>query len=173
MKLIESKTVTTGVSAVEFTSIPQDGTDLVVKVSNVYTTAYGNLSIQFNNVTTNYSGRFLQGRPAGPNVVADTNPLAASLQIHANANDTSGIIPGSIDVYIPNYTASQNKSVSADSVVERNNAETYLTITAGLWSNTAAITSLKILTSTTMTANTVLSLYKITKGSDGIVTTSP
>jgi hypothetical protein len=172
MKLIESKTVTTGVAEVEFTSIPQDGTDLVVKVSNVYTTAYGNLSIQFNSVTTNYSGRFLQGRPAGGNAVSETNPLSASILIHANANDTSGIIPGSIDVYIPNYTGSQNKSLSADSVVERNNAETYLTITAGLWSNTAAINSLKIITSTTMTANTVISLYKITKGSDGIVTTS-
>jgi hypothetical protein len=172
MKLIESKTVTTGVAEVQFTSIPQDGTDLLVKVSNVYTTAYGNLSIQFNNSTTNYSGRFLQGRPISGNAVSQTNPLSGSIQIHANANDTSGIIPGSIDIYIPNYTASQNKSVSSDSVVERNNDETYLTITAGLWSDTSAITSLKILTSTTITANTVVSLYKITKGSDGIVTTS-
>ena len=172
MTLIETRTVGTAVSAVDFTSIPQDGTDLLLKVSNVYTTAYGNLSIQFNNAITNYSGRFLQGRPAGPNVVTDPNPLTASIQIHANANDTSGIIPGSIDVYIPNYTASQNKSVSADSVVERNNAETYLTITAGLWSDTAPITSLKILTSTTMTNNTVISLYKITKGSSGGVVVS-
>jgi hypothetical protein len=45
-------------------------------------------------------------------------------------------------------------------------------ISAGLWSNTAAITSLTFLpeSGTQFEIGTTISLYKITSGSDGIVT---
>jgi hypothetical protein len=47
--------------------------------------------------------------------------------------------------YIPNYAGSNNKSVSADNAREANQAtDTYLVMDAGLWSNTSAITSIKI-----------------------------
>ena len=51
----------------------------------------------------------------------------------------------SIDLYIPNYTSSNNKSFSVDSVAENNSATVnQLDLIAGLWSQTAAITSISL-----------------------------
>ena len=78
-------------------------------------------------------------------------------------------------MYIPNYTGSTNKSISVDSVTENNATNNLMNIQAGLWSNTAAITSILFTSDTAggFLAGSTISLYKITKGSDGIVTTSP
>jgi hypothetical protein len=48
----------------------------------------------------------------------------------------------SADIYIPNYTSSDYKSISIDTVTEKNATDAYMRLTAGLWSNTAAITSI-------------------------------
>jgi hypothetical protein len=50
----------------------------------------------------------------------------------------------STQVYIPNYAGSANKSFSSENMTENNGATTFMTLHAGLWSNTAAITSIKI-----------------------------
>jgi hypothetical protein len=49
---------------------------------------------------------------------------------------------GNGELYIPNYAGSTNKSYSADSVAETNATATFMYLTAGLWSNTAAINSI-------------------------------
>ena len=51
---------------------------------------------------------------------------------------------GNMEIYIPNYAGSSNKSVSVNQVGEDNAATAYATLLAGLWSNTAAITSIKL-----------------------------
>ncbi len=48
------------------------------------------------------------------------------------------------EIYIPNYTASVNKSVSIDSVTENNATSAIAALDAGLWANTAAITSINL-----------------------------
>jgi hypothetical protein len=46
-------------------------------------------------------------------------------------------------------------------------------LTAGLWNDTTAITSLTLVPAAgSFIAGSTVSLYKVTKGSDGIVTTS-
>ncbi len=50
----------------------------------------------------------------------------------------------SADIYIPSYLATQNKPVSIDSATENNATEAYRAATAGLWRNTAAITSINL-----------------------------
>ena len=169
MKLIESKTLGSTQNAIEFTSIPQDGTDLVILCS-VRTTNSGatGVYISFNGSTTSFSSRYLDGN--GASVSRGTLARYAG-----NATDSSHTANtfSNIMTYIPNYTGSTNKSYSTDSVTENNGTTAFQDLVAGLWSNTAAITSLAIASSPgDLVAGSIISLYKITKGSDGIVTTS-
>jgi len=167
MKLIESKTLGTAQASIEFTSIPQDGTDLVVFCSlrtNVNAIA---ATLSFNTGGT-YTRRRLQGD--GSSVISDT--ASVDLVVNASTGTTTNTFSNT-QIYIPNYTGSTAKSYSSDSVTENNSTEAYQTLIAGRWSETAAITSLKITVANTLDAGSIISLYKITKGSDGIVTTSP
>jgi hypothetical protein len=76
------------------------------------------------------------------------------------------------EIYIPNYTVSNFKSFSFDSVVENNvvGGETYNVLGSGLYRNTSSITNLTLSTSGSGFAqHSTFSLYGITKGSDHIV----
>jgi hypothetical protein len=172
MKLIESKTLLSAAASIEFTSIPQDGTDLVVLASaRSTTTGFGvhhNLLLRPNGATTNQTDRVLYGTGTAAASNTDTVIRGNITSSGATANTF-----GNAMFYIPNYAGATNKSVSVDSVTENNATEAHQYLTAALWSNTAAITSLTLLAGTgDLAAGTRISLYKITKGSDGIVTTS-
>jgi hypothetical protein len=91
----------------------------------------------------------------------------------APSNTATANIFGNTQLYIPNYTGSTNKTYSSDAVAENNATLTYSNILAGLWSNTAVISSLSITSeATTFAIGSTISLYGVLKGSDGIVTTS-
>jgi hypothetical protein len=169
MKLIESKTLATATASIEFTSIPQTFTDLVVVCSlrGDQNANNGFTNIGFNSSTSNFSTRFLQGSGS-----AASGTGVRGIAYLSNAFFTSNTFD-STTVYIPNYTGSTNKSFSADSVVENNATSGWQFIVAGLWSNTAAITSIQITPNTgNFIAGSIISLYGVLKGSDGIVTTS-
>jgi len=68
---------------------------------------------------------------------------------------------GNGQVYIPNYAGSNNKSTSADTVSEDNATLAYSALTAGLWSNTAAITSITIAAVTNFAQYSTAYLYGI------------
>jgi hypothetical protein len=173
MTLIESKTLLSAAASIEFTSIPQDGTDLVMVVLG-RTTRTGDprdlLILRFNGDTNsaNYTTKRLGGD--GGNAFSDTGAGPLSL---SSADATANTF-GNTSYYIPNYTAAINKSFSSDGVSENNSTVAGQNLIAGLWSNTAAITSLAFTsgTSSNFVAGSTVSLYKVTKGSDGIVTTS-
>jgi len=174
MKLIESKTLATAAASIEFTSIPQDGTDLVLVISartNRSTDVDDGMNISLNSSTTGFSTRFLYGYGTTVASGTDTRWIGSA---NSNGGSTSNTFNNS-SIYFTNYTAATNKSYSIDSVSENNGTLALLGIWAGLWSNTAAITSITIspITGPNFVAGTMMSLYKITKGSDGIVTTSP
>jgi hypothetical protein len=173
MKLIESKTLVSSQAAIEFTSIPQDGTDLVVLFSaRTADTAAGPAGqIFFNGSTAGLSERSLEGDGSGRSSFTTSFGYAGTI----NWTGTTANTFSSSAIYIPNYTGSTNKSFSVDSVTENNATLSVQTITAGLWSNTEAITSITLRRNGAtfdLLAGTTASLYKITKGSDGIVTTS-
>lgn len=179
MELIETKTLGTAAASIEFTSIPQDGTDLLLTVSARSARAANQDEINFklNSSTTNYSYRQLFGG-AGSGAIstgsAGGTPAYMFSGIVPAANNTTNTF-GNILIYLTNYAGATNKSISIDSVSE-NNAATWfqLDLVAGLWSNTSAITSVTFAStnSANFVAGSTISLYKITKGSDGIVTTS-
>jgi hypothetical protein len=147
--LISSATVGAGGAAnIEFTSIPATYTDLAIYLSIRSARAANQdpLRMQFNSTTTGYSYRQLYGGAAGGSIVTGSDlGSVAFAGISPAANNTANTF-SSQWIYIPNYTASSNKSYSIDSVSE-NNASTYfqLDLIAQLWSNSAAISSIKLL----------------------------
>lgn len=164
-QLIETKTLGTNAASIEFTSIPQDGTDLLVVYSIRSVDSIVLMNIAFNSNTANFAARYLQGN--GSAVGTQSNEarfVGAAMGVTLNTF-------GNSQLYIPNYTGSINKSWSVDSVSEANQTQSYQEIIAGIWSNTSAITSLAFtLSSGNIVAGSTISLYKITRGtSNGVV----
>jgi hypothetical protein len=160
-ELIASSTVPSTQAAIEFTSIPSTFTDLCVKLS-VRSTRTGypadDIIVQFNNVTTGYSARTIRVSPS-LSVSSSTETIITGFA--ADADQTASTF-GSAELYIPNYAGSTNKSASFDSVTENNATAAPMEMVAGLWSNTAAITSMKFtLSVASFAANSTAYLYGV------------
>ena len=172
MKLIQTVTVGSGGAAnIEFTSIPQTYTDLLVMTSLRTTGSnpgYYVLSFQvrLNNSTTGYTGKFLGGSGGGSAFSFDQNN--AYVGWLPNVAATSNTF-GNGKIYIPNYTSSNYKSLSCEIVSESNNStEVYMALKSALWSNTSPVTSINIVPeSGNFVEYSSVSLYGITKGSGG------
>ena len=152
-----------GASNIEFTSIPSTYTDLCVKLSvRSARTGYpaDDIIAQFNNVTTGYSSRTIR---VSPTSVVSSSTETIITGFASDADQTASTF-GSAELYIPNYAGSTNKSVSFDSVTENNATAAPMEMTAGLWSNTAAITSIKFtLSVSTFVQYSTATLYGISK----------
>jgi hypothetical protein len=145
--LIASSTVGSGgVSSVTFSSIPSTYTDLIVKMTCRFDQPYdaANLNIRFNgDSAANYSTRRLKG--TGSAAQSDNTSAATQMVFNYGAgNNLTANTFNNGEMYIPNYTSSNYKSVSSDVVTENNATAAYTVLQAGLWSNTAAITSIAI-----------------------------
>jgi hypothetical protein len=141
--LIASSTVGSGGAAnITFSSISSTYTDLCLKVSlrDNETDIATNLRIAFNGNATGYSERALRGTGS---VVASFNSSSTfnSLQYMNSATSTASTF-GNAEFYFPNYSGSNAKSYSVDSVTENNATAALATLTAGLWNNSSAITSI-------------------------------
>lgn len=162
---IASTTVESPIASIDFTSIPSGYTDLLVKLSTRSNQASGPdyVYLQFNSntSTSNYQGIFLRGN--GSTVASSSN--TAEGKIRAAITTTSGETASTFsncEIYIPNYTSSNNKSTSSDWVPENNATATFMGITAGLWTQTSAITSIQLsLSSNSFVANSTATLYGI------------
>lgn len=143
---IASNTVGSGgSSSIDFTSIPASYTDLLLKVSARRSDATeGYLSLRFNaNSGSNYSNKTLRGTGSAVSSSSDSSATYLDLWVIPGTTYTANTF-GSTDIYIPNYTGSNNKSVSAENVAEGNNATMYMQITAGLWAQTSAINQITL-----------------------------
>jgi hypothetical protein len=174
LTLIETKTLLSAAASIEFTSIPQDGTDLVALISARSSGADGTRNCQVipNGYTSGYTTRALYGEGSGSGASYSSTLIGYVGEIPASAVTANTF--GSILVYYPNYSGSTNKSISIDNVTEDNATYSRQDLMAGLWSNTSAITSLLVKTNAAMNlvAGSTVSLYKITKGSSGGVVVS-
>ena len=145
-KKIQTVTVGAGgASSIEFTSIPQTYTDLVVKLSiRDDTSANGkDYKIELNGSTTSYTYRRIYGDSSA--VYSDSASTSQSLTINSATSTASTF--ANCEIYIPNYTSTNYKSWSTDTVSEKNATaanSSYTNLYSGLWSNTAAITSIAI-----------------------------
>ena len=139
--LLERIELNDSAASVTFSNIPQTGyTDLKVVCSTRQTGAVATASINFtfNGSSTGFTYRALQGSgSAASSFSGSTGYFGQGDGASATANTF-----GNAEFYIPNYTGSTNKSISADTVDENNATAAYAQMTAILWSNTAAITSI-------------------------------
>ncbi len=135
-----------GAANIEFTSIPQTYTDLVIKVSARMDRAVDrqSLNVWFNNSTGSWSGKRLAGYDSGSKLSDNSSTTYYQIPQGTGTTSTASTFSNS-EYYIPNYAGSTNKTISSDSVTENNSSTSWIVdLGAGLWSNTAAITSLKI-----------------------------
>jgi hypothetical protein len=132
-----------GATDITFSAIPATFTDLLVVASVRGSDALAtntNLRIQFNGSTSNYSERQLYGN--GSSATSATLTYA-SLGYVSSAGATASTF-GNCQAYIPNYASSAFKSISAEGVAEGNTTAMLMALDAGLWSDTSAITSIKL-----------------------------
>lgn len=140
--LIQAVTVGSGGSAsIDFTSIPSTYTDLVVKLSTRNTGTDTWMNLKFNGSSSNWSMRYFQGSGTA---VSSGNDPANTYSVQQTISTNTANTFGSAELYIPNYTSSNNKAVSIDHVTETNATTAYQSLTALLWSNSAAINQVTI-----------------------------
>lgn len=153
-------------TTIEFNTIPTTYTDLLLKISS--RTDKGavsdSLGIYFNGSSTGYTTRSIVGNGATATSGADTGYTDAYIG-ESDADGATASTFSNQEIYIPNYQSSTNKSFSVDSVAENNATTGYTQFLAGVWANTAAITSVRIRTFNTTNRNfkqyTTATLYGI------------
>ena len=141
-----------GAATIEFTSIPSTYTDLCILMSARTLGAQGNgraLCYQLNSSTSNYTEVNLYGDGSTTGSFSATT-LATQGSTYGRMGNTVLCNPtqtantfSNISIYIPNYTSSNYKSLSFDGVSETNATAVDTGLSALLWSNTSAITSIK------------------------------
>lgn len=162
-KLIAKTVLGSDTASIEFTSIPGTATDLYLLLSLRSTTVDTAVALTFtlNGDTTdgNYSQRNLRGN--GSTVISGSTNTRL-LGYTPGASMTADTF-GNNEIYIPNYAGATNKSYSTTYAVETNAATAFTGAFAALWSNTAAITSIKLESGTNLKSGSSAFLYGITK----------
>lgn len=158
-----------GAASIDFNNIPQEYDDLYIEASARGNRASSNadrILIKFNNSSSSFSVQRLLG--TGTSIIADTvtNVAGGSTETLSTAGTF-----GSNVIRISNYTSSNYKAFSGDSVTENNGSEAYQVLLAGLWSNTEPITSISFYPngSQTILQYSSFSLYGIKHGTSGDV----
>jgi len=151
--LLEKITVgAAGASSVTFSGIPQTGyTDLVLKTSTRNTNAVNlvNYRLNFNGSSAiTFSEQLLYGDGSNAGWAMPTGTGGTTYGFSTGASATSNTFANN-EYYIPNYTSSNNKSVSIDMAHENNATTAYVGIDAVLWASSAAITSITLTPTTT------------------------
>ena len=162
MQLIEHIEITAATSGlVSFTSIPQDGQDLLF-LGSIRTNNLSSVATYFELQLNGYGDSGIHLAGSGANAYSySAGYVNAGNPVVNRAGSTSNTF-GSVSAYISNYTSSSGKSVSIDAVGENNATEAYQVISAG-YKNTTAVTTLNCrVESDYFAAGTTLSLYMVT-----------
>jgi len=144
MTLISSVTVGSGGAAnITFSSIPATYTDLIVKicVRSARSGASADSILFSLNGSNSGTDRILYGNGSAAGSATDASQMYSGTSPASTATASTF---GNVEIYIPNYAGSTNKSYSVDSVDENNATFAQAQMLAGFWSNTSAITSIKL-----------------------------
>lgn len=164
-----------GQASIEFDLIPDTYTDLYLLCSMRAGSGGGgglDIYLTFNSDGSNYSSRDLFGTGSGNGASAagGTSNIRLGQMVNAATADTFG----SFGIYIPNYTGSNAKSVSAEMVSENNATLGFQFLIAGLWNDSAAIDTITLDPESTFNFAEFSSatLFGITAASDGTTVVS-
>ena len=146
-ELIQATTLTASQATITFSSIPSTYTDLCLKLSLRSSSSNDRRIIffKFNSVTSGYNDRPIRGYNSGTASQTDNggNTSFAVWDMPA-ANATANTF-SNVELYIPNYAGSTNKSISADGVGETNATNGAIAgLTAALSTVTSAISQIDI-----------------------------
>lgn len=143
-----------GTTSMQFTNIPQNFTDLVVKISARGMSYWLNdMRIRFNNSNTagtEYDSRWIVNNYGS---VASNNYLnTMGINLYYPVPGQSYIMSestfGNFELYISNYSGNTYKTLSGDWTGENGDSSywnyMYQGVIAGTWKNTAAITSINL-----------------------------
>lgn len=148
-----------GAATIEFTSIPQTFTDLAIKTSarSGQSAVAASTYIYMNGGTVGQS-LYIAGDGATP-----SSSLAGTAMIigDAPAATATANVFGNFETYIPSYRRSTSKSYASHGVSENNATTAYIEIWAGLWSNSAAITSITLAITGSFVQHSTATLYGI------------
>ena len=139
-----------GAADITFSSIPSTYTDLVLKLSlrDASTATRSVARLTFNGSSSGYSSRAVFGYN-GTSTLSDVGGSTYIDWTYTDGNGATASTFANNEIYIPNYAGSQYKSVSIDFTAENNSSSlNILGLAAGLWSNSAAITSITLTPST-------------------------
>jgi len=134
--LIQRTLLTSTTATISFTSIPQTYTDLVFLISARQNSSnYGGFYMKFNGsvVNSNVTAKRMFGNSGGV-----YNSTSTEMTWVYGSGMTANAFSGG-QIYIPNYTSSNNKSAWLEGTQESNMGVTQM-LTAWLWSQTAAVT---------------------------------
>lgn len=134
-----------GAASIDFTSIPQTYTDLVLKISTRYNSTNQTQSIKFNSdsTVTNYYRRMLGGDNSGPYgyYINDNGGAGYTNLSTDNANTFSAN-----EIYIPGYTnTGVGKAYHAVGGTENNTTTAFRIVAGNYWTGTSAISSISLL----------------------------
>ena len=147
-----------GVNSYSFTSIPGTYTDLRLVIVAVTNTGGSSVNIQLNsNTTTIYSQTNLKGDGSAATSARTSNEDYWYFAQSPGVDSTPSLI--TIDFF--NYAGSTNKTVLSTQANDKNGSGVVF-YRVGLWRNTAAITSINVFTTGTVTGTTA-TLYGILK----------
>ena len=168
-QLIATLTVGSTPSGIQFTNIPSSFTDLYIVISArvVGTGITSGMYANFNGDYTgaNYVRRTLYGQGGG--VGSYLGNAVISVGSAPSASATANVF-SNIEMYIPNYSSSNPKVASANSVTENNGTTAEIVIGANRWTGTAAINDINIYSDNgAQVQYSTASLYGITNGSGG------
>jgi len=163
MELVETIEVGSGGAAsIGFTSIPQDGVDLLLLLSirSDRSADQDNIDITLNSSSSNFSVVRLYGTGSSASSASTSSNLIAYA---ANAATSTSNTFSNTSIYISNYAASLANSISIETTQEDNATGAYSSIQAMQWNDTSAINAVGLAPNlgTNWLQYSVVSLYKI------------
>lgn len=168
--LISSQTLASSAATVTFSSIPATYTDLVLRMSIRSTSTsiiIGGGNVKFNGSSTNiYSVIRLIGDGSVASSTMTSNLASIAFNCAGNNAGMTTNTFSSVEIYIPSYTASQNKPIGQFNVTENNSAtagDSEIDSWAQLYRDTNAISSMVITAPATFAIGSSFYLYGISK----------
>lgn len=144
---IASTTLATTAASVTFSAIPATYTDLMVRVSTRSSGAstQSNLAVELNSDSSSlYSATFLFMTGVTPYSQGWSGDTYARTYGNTVGSTATSNTFSNFELYLPSYTASQNKPISTFGVTENNSTNNAsITVTANLYRSTTAISAIR------------------------------
>ena len=145
--LIKGETIASSAASYTFTAIPSTFTDLVVRLSTrMATGTFGEFSVQFNSDSSAlYSNTVLYGSGSAADTYNNSGSTSLNGILNTEGSSQTANTFSNNELYVPSYTVSQSKPVSAASATENNATTAYISVQAGLYRSNTAITSITLI----------------------------